>query len=502
MNELTRRMPVGIPVLPPARHGEVPSASTRRTAQLAALVAVAFFMENLDSTVIVTALPVMARSFHADAVDLNIGVSAYTLTLAVLIPISDWAADRFGARRVFAAALVIFTGASVLCGLSQGLWSFTLCRVLQGTGGAMMMPVGRLVLLRSTAKSDLVRIIALIVWPGLIAPVLGPPVGGFIAHYLNWRWIFFLNAPLGLIGTWFALVLIERQRSDRSRRFDVLGFLLCASACVAVTYGLEVLGRASMGWLPAVAFIAAGAVSGTWAVLHLHRVEQPLLELSVLRVRTYVVTLCGGSLFRTSVTMGAFLLPLMFQLGFGLDSFTSGLLMLALFAGGLGMKSVTTRILRRYGFRSVLLVNGGLAGLTILGGAALRPSLPHIVTAAALGVMGVTRSLQLSAFNALAFADIPHEQLNAANTVASVAQQLSLAFGIAASALALRFAELLHHGLGADPTLADFRIALLVAGAMTLVSTLDSLTLPRGAGAFVSGCHAPEPESDATPSNR
>jgi MFS family permease len=329
----------------------------------------------------------------------------------------------------------------------------------------------------------------------LVAPILGPPIGGFIAHYLNWRWIFFLNVPLGLTGTWLALVLIGRERHERSRRVDVPGFFLCAGACVSLTYGLEVLSWASTRWMLAAAFVGAGLVFAVLTIFHLRRAEHPLFDLSVLRVHTYVVPLRGGSLFRVSVTMAAFLLPLMFQLGFGLDSFTSGLLVLALFAGALAIKSASSRILRRYGFRHVLLLNGGLAGMTMVGCAALTPSLPCTVTVVALVAMGLTRSLQLSAFNSLAFADVPREQMNAANTLGSVAQQLTLTLGVAAAALALRLAEALDRSVTASPTLTDFRIAFVIAGVMAIVAALEALTLSREAGSLVSGHRPPGRES-------
>jgi EmrB/QacA subfamily drug resistance transporter len=477
------------PRLSLARRDEEPCPQ-RRAAQIAALVAAAFFMENLDSTVIVTALPRMARSFGTDAVGLNIGVTAYTLSLAVFIPFSGWMADRFGARRVFAAAIAIFTGASVLCGFSQGQWSFTACRVLQGTGGAMMMPVGRLVMLRATEKRDLVRLITFVTLSGLVAPVLGPPIGGAITAYLNWRWIFFLNVPLGLIGIWCALTLISRDRASSARRFDLPGFLLCGSTCVSSTYGLELLGRVPTPWAVMAVCIGVGLLLGALTLRHLRRAEQPLFDLAALRVPTYAVTLRGGSLFRVSVTVVPFLLPLMLQLGFGLDPFTSGLLVLVLFAGSLGMKTVTTRTLRRYGFRRVLLVNGALTTLTVLGCAALTPATPYAVMVVVLFAGGLTRSLQFSALNSLAFADVPPDQMSDANTLANVAQQVTLGLGIAAAAAALRLAELLHRDVAATPTLADFRTAIVIAAVMTAVSSLDALTLSPAAGSLVSG-HRP-----------
>jgi EmrB/QacA subfamily drug resistance transporter len=448
-------------------------------------------MENLDGTVIVTALPQIAQSFGAQAVDLNISVSAYMLTIAVFIPITGWVVDRFGPRNVFAAAVAVFTGASVLCGLSPDEWSFTACRVLQGIGGAMMMPVGRLVMLRSTQKHDLARAITYIVWPGLAAPVLGPPVGGFITTYFGWRWIFFLNVPLGLIGIALALLLIDRGHAATRQRFDLSGFLLCGGVCGCLTYGLELLARVPTPWPQTTAFLGTGLVLGLLTIRHLRRAKTPLIDLGVLSIRTYMVTLRGGSLFRLSVTAVPFLLPLMFQLGFGLDAFTSGLLVLAVFAGSLFMKVASTQMLRRYGFRRLLLVNGGLTALTISACAMLVPSTPYAAVVVVLFAGGLARSLQFTALNALSFADVTEAQTNAANTLAGVAQQLSLGLGITGGAIALRLAGLLHHGVSSGPTVADFHVAFMLVALMTAISTLDALTLPENAGAVVSGHRVP-----------
>jgi MFS family permease len=467
------------------------SASSRRTLPVALLVAAAFFMENLDGTVIVTALPQMARSFNADPVALNLGLTAYMLTVAILIPISGWMADRFSPRNVFAGAIAVFTGASVLCGLSTGQWSFTACRVLQGIGGAMMMPVGRLVVLRMTKKQDLVRAISYIVWPGLVAPVVGPPVGGFITSYLGWRWIFFLNVPIGLAGIGFALALISGQRGLGGRRFDLRGFLLCGIACVSLIYGLELLGQTPFPGREVALLLGSGLIVGTLAVRYLRRASAPLIDLGPLRIHTFAVTLRGGSLFRLATSAVPFLLPLMFQLGFGLDSFTSGLLVLAIFAGSLGMKLITTQALRRYGFRQVLLVNGALTTLSVLGYAVLTSATSYAVMSAVLLVGGLTRSLQFSAFNALAFADVPEAHMNDANTLGSVMQQLTVGLGITAGANALRLARLLHPAAAASTTTADFKVAFALVALMTAISTLDALTLPRDAGASVSGSGVP-----------
>ena len=265
-------------------------------------------------------------------------------------------------------------------------------------------------------------------------------------------------------------------------RFDLSGFLLCGSACVSLTYGLELLGRAPTPWAAMTACIGAGLLLGALALRHLRSAEQPLIALGALRIPTYAMTLRGGSLFRVSVTMAPFLLPMMFQLGFGLNPFASGLLILPLFAGSVGMKIVTTRLLRRYGFRRVLLVNGTLTALTIVGCAALTPSTPYTVIAIVLFASGLTRSLQFSALNSLTFADVPPEQMSAANTLANVVQQLTLGFGVAAAAAAVHLAALMNGDVATGPTLTDFRTAIVAAAIMAAVSTLDALALSQTPG--------------------
>src|SRR5882672_6033586 len=291
-------------------------AEARRTLRfqpstlVALLVAGAFFMENLDGTVIATALPQMAQTFGVGPVDLNIGMTAYMLTLAVFIPISGWMADRVGARTVFASAIGLFTVASILCGISNGLWEFTAARILQGMGGAMMVPVGRLVVLRITEKKDLMRSIAYITWPGLVAPIVGPPVGGFITTYSSWRWIFFLNVPLGLIGIMLALLWIVNEREDKPRPFDWLGFALAGTACTSLMYSLELLGQQNSQWSSVGIFLGYSLVAGWMAVRHMRRSAHPMIEFACLRVKTFAVSTWGGSIFRIAINASPFLLPL------------------------------------------------------------------------------------------------------------------------------------------------------------------------------------------------
>ena len=451
---------------------------------VALIAAAAAFMENLDGTVIATALPAMAKSFGVTPTDMNIGMSAYLLTVAVFIPISGWVADRFGARSVFFTALAVFTASSVLCGLSQGLWSFTAARVVQGIGGALMLPVGRLVVLRSTAKRDLINAIAYITWPGLAAPVLGPPVGGLITTYADWRWIFFLNVPLGLAGLVLIRLFIAQWRSAERRRFDLLGFALSGVGLVSVLLGLElVTGGHDQRW--ALPLMGLGAVMGVFWVRHAWTHPAPLMRLTALRIRTFAVTIWGGSLFRMAIGMVPFLLPLMFQVGFGMDAFTSGLLVFGVFAGNLGMKPVTTPILRRFGFRRVLVVNGLVCAVLIAACALFSADAAKWWMLAILFMGGLARSMQFSAINTLAFADVPKDETSGANAFFSMMQQVSMGMGIAVGAILIRAVTVVlgHAGPDAD----DFRVVFLITALLPVLAVLDFRRIPADAGAEVSG---------------
>jgi len=461
--------------------------SSAKSTSIAILVAGAFFMENLDGTIIATALPQIGRSFHVNPVDLNIGMTAYLLMLAVFIPISGWFADRFGARTVFVSAIAVFTLSSILCGLSGGLWQFTASRVVQGIGGAMMVPVGRLVVLRTTEKHNLIHSITYITWPGLVAPVVGPPVGGFITTYASWHWIFFLNVPLGVLAAALAAFWIPNSREDQIKPFDWLGFILCGAGCVTFMYGLELIGRQNTPWQSALLFLAGGTFLGLLAILHFRRAPAPVIDLISLKLKTFAITIGGGSLFRIAISVSPFLLPLMFQVGFGLNAFQSGILMLGLFAGNLGMKTVTTPVLRRFGFRRVLIVNGILTALLMLGCAVLTPHTPRIVILAVLFVNGLCRSMQFTSLSTIAFADVPKSQLSSATSFSSMVTQLSMGTGVAAGAIALRFAALLDRNLSGLPTVTDFHVAFVLVSILTLLAVIDCFTLEPHAGAEVSG---------------
>jgi EmrB/QacA subfamily drug resistance transporter len=462
----------------------MPSMSQRRSTLIALLVAVTFFMENLDATVIATALPDIAKTFGVGAVDVNIGMSAYMLAVAVFIPISGWLADRFGSRLVFGWAIVLFSLSSLLCGLSDSLQSFVAARVLQGISGAMMVPVGRLAVLRATEKKDLVRAISFITWPGLVAPILGPPVGGFIVTHASWPWIFYLNLPLGLLALIATLVLIPKRDEVTSRTFDFSGFLLVGVASAALLYGVELLGQSRGSLLQGLLLSAAGVMLGAFAWRHMRRHAQPLLALEVVSVRTFSVCLCGGSIFRVAISTLPFLLPLMFQLAFGLSAFDAGLLVLAVFAGNLAMKPFTTAVMQRWGFRPVLMINGILGVLAIAACALLDQRMSWTLILFILFVGGLSRSMQFTLFNTLGFADIPKAQMSDASTLFSMFFQLSMAMGVAIGALLLRFAMNLHGNTGQAAT-ADFQLTFLWVAVIAGVALLDNLRLPAQAGESV-----------------
>ncbi|MDK9372476.1 MFS transporter [Lelliottia sp. V106_10] len=460
---------------------------SRGLSPAALLVAGAFFMEFLDGTVIATALPDMAKSFGVQAVDLNIGISAYLITLAVLIPASGWIADRFGARKVFAVALAIFTLASVLCGLSTTVDQFVAMRVLQGMGGALMVPVGRLAVLRTTPKHQLITAIATLTWPALVAPIIGPPLGGFITSYADWRWIFFINVPLGMLAIILALRIIPDLHDDARRPFDTPGFIATTIAMVSLVYAMESMGAQHPEGLLTVGLLALGVVTLIYALRHFQRAEWPMIRLDALQVPTFRVTMYGGSLFRASISAVPFLLPLMFQVGFGMDAFHSGLLVLAVFVGNLTIKPATTPLIRRLGFRKLLLINGALNVLSLLACAIITPQTPVWLIMLILYLGGVFRSIQFTAVSTLAFADVPSAQMSYANTLFSTATQLAVGLGITLGAIGIRIGEKLGSVLGiTDVPGISFRLAFVAIALICLVGMVDTLRLTKDAGSAVS----------------
>jgi EmrB/QacA subfamily drug resistance transporter len=455
---------------------------------IAAIVACAFFMEMLDGSVIATALPQMAQSFHDNPVNLSIGMSSYLLTLAIFIPASGWIADRFGSKTVFLTAIAIFTIASVLCGFSNTLWEFTGARVIQGIGGAMMVPVGRLVVLRSSDKASLVNLIQTTTIPGLIAPILGPPVGGFITTFSSWRWIFFLNIPIGIVGMALVAAYMVNHKAGERRSFDTPGFILSGAGLALVLFGLDQLGRPAIDPVLVGGLIGGGALVLVFAVVHLRRAAHPLIDLSLFGIPTFgLATLFAGTGFRIVIGATPFLWPLLFQVGFGMTAFASGSLIIACAVGDLSMKLYARRILRRFGFRRVLVVNGFFAALSIFACALFTTRTPIVVIALVLFVIGLLRSVQFGSFGALAFVDIPPERMSAASSLASTVQQMAFGLGIAFGALALHIAALADRNAAHTYTVSDFQLAFVGAGVLALASAVSFARLDPHAGAEVSG---------------
>jgi len=463
---------------------------------MALLVAGAFFMEILDATIITPAIPLMATSFGIDPVDVNVAISAYLVTVAVLIPASGWMADRFGARPVFAAAIAIFTLASIGCAASVSLPMLVAMRVLQGVGGAMMVPVGRLAVLRFSGKANLVRAIALLTWPALAAPVVAPVLGGAIATLGSWRWIFVVNIPIGIIGFLLALKLIREPSPGRfapapdgaaipsPRPLDWRGLAALGAGIAVALIALERIRVTGTDWLLVAVGAALAVVLLAAATWHLLRYRYPLVQLRVLRVPTLRITVSAGSLYRLVITAVPFLLPLQFQLVFGWTPFAAGLLVAALFAGNIAIKPATTPLMRRYGIRRVLLVNGVLSVGSFGLLAVLTPGMPVVVIAAILFVSGALRSIGFTAYNSLAFSDVDGDDLTHANTLNAAVQELAAGLGIAVAALALSTFTPLAADHGHGPG-AAYGLTFLVLGALMVVTIVETLRLPRDAGSAV-----------------
>lgn len=465
----------------------ISSRDERAFSAPALLVAGAFFMEFLDGTVIATALPDMARDFGVTAVELNIGISSYLITLAVLIPASGWIADRFGARAIFTLALAIFTLASVFCGLSTEVHIFVAMRILQGVGGALMVPVGRLAVLRTTPKHQLIKAIATLTWPALVAPIIGPPLGGFITRYASWHWIFFINVPLGLAAIILSLRIIPDIRETERRSFDLSGFITTSVAMVSLVTAMERLGDRQPQIWPTLALAALGFGCLLYSIRHFRRAAAPMVRLDALQVPTFRVTMYGGSLFRASISAVPFLLPLLFQVGFGMDPFHSGLLVLAVFVGNLTIKPATTPLIRWLGFRRLLLINGALNVCSLLACALLTPQTPVWAIMLILYLGGVFRSIQFTGVSTLAFADVPAAQMSDANTLFSTASQLAVGLGITLGAIGIRLGEQIGDWLHLTelPGI-SFRLSFVFIALICLVGMIDSLHLAKTAGSSVS----------------
>ena len=452
------------------------------------------FMAQLDSSVVLVALPAMAHSFAVHAVDLSPGVTVYILVQAVLLPSSNWLAERLGARRVFIAALVCFTVASICCGASRTLPQFIGARVLQGAAAALMTPVARIILLQATPKEYLVAAMAISTTPMLLAPTLGPAVGGLITTYLSWRWIFFLNIPFGALAVVLARLYLPDVPGTSKRAFDAVGFVLIAVGIVCVLSGLDWVSETLRQWAPAALLILGGLAFGALALRHLWRHPHPIVSLQSIRIKTYFVTTLGsGALIRLPLRASAFVLPLLFQFEFGYTAFQAGIMMLAMNGGDLVLKFVTTQTLRRYGFRAVLLGSAIGTLLLIPATAWFSASTPFWLMIAVLVACGMARSLLFTGMSTLAFADVSAVEMGSAVVLWNMSQQILNALAISIAALTLNVAAAVGHEPLGYVGRFNCRIALMVTVALGAISLRSLRTLPRNAGAAISGHMPSEP---------
>jgi EmrB/QacA subfamily drug resistance transporter len=454
------------------------------------IVATALFMENMDSTVIATSLPAIAADIGTSPLTLKLAITSYLLSLAVFIPASGWTADRFGARLVFSGAVAVFMVGSIGCALSTNITDFVIARILQGMGGAMMTPVGRLVLLRSIDKSKLVNAMAWVTVPALVGPVIGPPLGGFITTYFSWHWIFLINIPIGLLGIFMALRYIDPIKSEDPERFDLYGMILAGIGLAGIAFGLSVAGLNLLPWSIVAALVAIGSISMTLYVIHARRTASPVLDFALLRLPTMRASIIGGFLFRLGIGSLPFLLPLLMQVGFGLSPFRSGLVTFASAVGAMGMKTLAARIIRTFGFRNMMTINAVVSSVFLGACALFTVTTPLLLIMIILVVGGFFRSLEFTAINTVAYAEIEPAQMSRATTLVSVNQQLAISAGVAVGAFSVESTMLLRHVN--ELSAADFAPAFLVVSIISAVSAWFFWQMPDDAGHEISGRKAVE----------
>jgi EmrB/QacA subfamily drug resistance transporter len=447
------------------------------------VVAAGFLMEQLDATIITTAIPDIASSLHETPLRLNLAITSYVLSLAIFIPISGWIADRFGMRNVICAAFVLFTTGSMLCGLSTSLPMLVAFRILQGLGGAMMNPVGRLILFRSFPKSDLIRAMSYVAIPSMLGPTLGPVLGGFITTYANWRWIFLVNIPFGLVAIAIAWRTVSNVRGAAPSRFDLPGFLLVGAGLVMLQAVLESAGRGEVPWFAQAGMLASGMVLLAVFVWYGRRRAAPVLDLSLFGIRTFRIGSLAGGLSRIGINAPPFLLPLLFQIGFGLSPVSSGSLTFVISIAAVVIRPVTARLLRIFGFRRLLLVNSVLSAGMIAAFALFDATTSHIVLIVAMMTFGVVRNTQFNTIQLLSYVDIPSPRLSQATSLGSVVQQLTMGLGVSFSAGVL---AVLGSADG-RPTVDQFHQVFLLIALLPLLGIPGFYALRPGDGAEVSG---------------
>jgi EmrB/QacA subfamily drug resistance transporter len=449
------------------------------------IISCALFMENMDATVITTALPALAHDFGRDPVSLKLALIAYVVALGVFIPICGWMADRFGARTIFSTAIAIFLTGSVLCAASTSLGLLVVARFIQGVGGAMMVPVGRIIIFRSIPRADLVKAIAYLTTPAMIGPVLGPPLGGFITTNFGWRWCFLINLPIGIYGIYLSHKHIADTREARAPRLDLSGFILAALGAASLMLGLSLIGDKIVADSYILVLIAIGVLASIAYIRHAHSIEEPILDPRLLRIATLRASVLGGSLFRIGLGAIPFLLPLMLQEGFGLSPLHSGAITCASAFGSLFMKGIAQRVLRRYGFRRVLMGNAICAGIALASYGLFREDTPRLVMFMVVAFGGFFPSLQFTCLNSIAYADIAPSDAGRATSLASTVQQLSLGFGVTVSGALVQLTQKLHgHAVLQQD---DFWPAFVAVGVLSMLSVRFTARLPANAGQEMAG---------------
>ncbi|HZK99946.1 MAG TPA: MFS transporter [Caulobacteraceae bacterium] len=450
-----------------------------------AIIGGALMMQTLNATVIANALPTMARSFHEDPVNLNTAITAYLLASAVFLPISGWAADRFGAKRIFLFAIVAYAAACAGCGLAHSLPQLLVARMCAGAAGAMMGPVGRLVLLRSTPKHNLVRAMSVLTMPALLGPVIGPPIGGFIVTYGSWRWIFFLNLPIALLGVILVWKFIRDVREENTAPLDWTGLVLTGVGMAGVVYGFDNLGRGPLPSWAVAAMMIGGAGCLALYAWHASRAAHAILDLRLLKIQTFTASVVGGAFMRMGMGATPFMLALLLQVAFGLSALQAGLMTFASAAAALVMKTCAPPILARFGFRTTLQVNAVIVSASFMAYALFKPGTPHWLIYAVLLFGGFFRSLQFTSLNGLAFADIDHAAMSRASTMSTMGQQLAQSMGIGMAAMFLHLSMI--HAHASHLTAATIAPAFIAVGAVALISGLFFLPLPADAGSGLHG---------------
>jgi len=452
-------------------------------------VAVALFMQQLDATIVNTAVPTMAASLKVASLSLKSVVTSYTIGLAVFIPLSGWVADRFGTRRVFGVAVLLFTLGSLCCGLSLNLPMLIASRVLQGAGAAIMLPVGRLSLLQTFPKSEMLRVMNFVIIPALLGPLLGPFMGGVIVHLMPWRMIFFINLPFGVLGLWLVHRYMPNHRAEVVRVFDGWGFVLFAAGVALFSYVLEIFGEHRLPWTACAGLIFVSALLLGGYGWHALRHVNPLLPLNIFRLRTFRVSVLGGFATRLGISGMPFLLPLLYQLGLGYPAWQAGLLTMPQALAAIGMKLLTPRIYSTWGYRAVLLVNSALIGLTIMIFSLVGPGTPVWMILAFSFLQGSFSALQFTGMNSLAYSDTSDTQASDATTIASTAQQMSISFGVAFASLVTGwFLAGISHSASVALIVA-LHHAFLTLGGLTILSTVSFISLRPDDGSKVSNQH-------------